>query len=71
MKISGRNGSKKKLGGTNMLNYSNELKKLSEGSGSRSLGKSLGHVLERRSQEKIAKKAVKALRKDKKRRSHE
>ena len=35
------------------------------------LGKSLSHVLERGSQEKIAKKAVKALRKDKKRRSHE
>ena len=37
MKISGRNGSKKKLGGTNMLNYSSELRKLSEGSGSRSI----------------------------------
>ena len=36
MKNSGRNGSKKKLGGTNMLNYSSELRKLSEGSGSRS-----------------------------------
>ena len=35
MKISGRNGSKKKLGGTNMLNYSSELGKLSEESGSR------------------------------------
>ena len=31
--ILGRNGSKKKLGGTNMLNYSSELKKLSEGVG--------------------------------------
>ena len=36
MKISERNGYKKKLGGINMLNYSNELGKLSEGSGSRS-----------------------------------
>jgi dolichol-phosphate mannosyltransferase len=36
MKILGRNGSKKKLGGTNMLNYSNEARKLSEESGSRS-----------------------------------
>ena len=41
MKISGRNGSKKKLGGTNMFNYSNELGKLSEESGSRSLTHSL------------------------------
>ena len=39
MRISGRNGSKKKLGGTNMLNYSSELRKLSEESGSRSLSK--------------------------------
>jgi len=36
MRISGRNGLKKKLGGTNMSNYSNELRKLSEESGSRS-----------------------------------
>ena len=33
MKISGRNGSKKKWGGTKMLNYSSEFGKLSEWSG--------------------------------------
>ena len=38
---------KKKLGGTNMLNYSNELRKLSEGSGSRSTSTATGtHVFE-------------------------
>lgn len=36
MKISKRNDWKKKMGGANMLNYLNELGKLSDGSESRS-----------------------------------
>ena len=37
MRISGRNAQKKKLEGTNMLNYSSELEKLSEESESGSV----------------------------------